>query len=169
MRQSERHAPRTAVAVNSDCALVDPNDFSHLRLQAWVGDLLLRGEPLAALAARSCWCCSESKPPLQRCQVAWLDGLPPSSVPQVELHHAFIKVGQPGSTPCHPSQEISDHIEAAPSALACEPDFEKRCHEKRDELSVNAALEAPEQPAHVALAGLHGRPALIRCRPLARR
>jgi len=70
-------------------------------------------------------------------------------VPQVALHHAFIKASQPGSTACHPSQEIADHVEAAPNAVVSEPNLYEMRRVKLEELSVGAVLEAPEQPAPV--------------------
>lgn len=38
LKQSERHAPCAAIAVDGGCALVDPNDFSDVPLEALVGE-----------------------------------------------------------------------------------------------------------------------------------
>ena len=38
LKQSEPHAPCATVAVNRGCALVDPNDFSDVALEALVGE-----------------------------------------------------------------------------------------------------------------------------------
>jgi hypothetical protein len=38
LEQSEGDSPCAAVAVNRGCALVDPNDFSEVPLQALVGE-----------------------------------------------------------------------------------------------------------------------------------
>lgn len=49
---------------------------------------------------------------------------------------------------CHPSQEIADHVEGAPSAVSSEPDLDETRRIQLDKMSVGTASQAPEQPAH---------------------
>lgn len=96
---------------------------------------------------RNCAGAAQSQqPPLQRGPVIELDGLLRSLVPQIALHHAFIKVAQPGPVACHPSQEITDHVEAAPSAVPGEPEFDETRCIQLDKLPVGTASKASEQP-----------------------
>ena len=54
-----------------------------------------------------------------------MDGLLRSLMSQVTLHHPLIEVAQFAPMACHPSQEIADHIEGAPSAGSGEPDLDE--------------------------------------------
>jgi hypothetical protein len=97
---------------------------------------------------RDCASGAQSRqPPLQRGPVVEMDGLLRSMVSQVALHHPFIEVAQFDSMACHPSQEIADHIEGAPSAGSGEPDLDEARRIQLDKTPVDTASEAPEQPA----------------------
>jgi hypothetical protein len=89
------------------------------------------------------------KQPLQGRPIAWLDALPPRSVTDVPLDHAFIEISRPRAAACHPTQQIADQIEAPQSALASEPLFDEARRVELNELSVGSTLQAPEQPAPV--------------------
>jgi hypothetical protein len=68
-------------------------------------------------------------------------------VPEVSLDHALIEGSQRGATTFHPTQEPADHIETPPSTMANEAIFYETCGEALNRLTVQPALETPEQPA----------------------
>jgi hypothetical protein len=82
--------------------------------------------------------------PLQRRPIARLNGLLPCSVIEVSFDHAFIEIGQLRAASCDPTQEITDQIQASPSAVTSESVFDEPRRVEFNELSVGSALEAPE-------------------------
>jgi hypothetical protein len=71
----------------------------------------------------------------------------PGSVPTIAVHHTFIEVSQSRAAGRYPTQETADQVEAPPSTVASEAEFNETRGVALDELSVGSVLEAPEQPA----------------------
>jgi len=87
------------------------------------------------------------QPSFQRGSVARLDGLLPSTMPEVPFDRALIEIGQRAATACDPTQEPADHIKTSPSAMANEAVSHETCRVALDKMTVRPAPETPEQPA----------------------